>query len=88
MRLKLKMLIFFGLVLGLVSCASTFKSSDTLSEELYKSEQNKKGVVLVAVNWSRKWGCGNFENAELRNLGFDLLPSKSVNDEDSSQFGD
>ena len=81
-QFKLKILIFFSMVLGMVSCASDYKSTDTLSKGAYESELSKKGVVLVAVNWSRKWRCGNFENAELRNIGFDLLSAKFMSDED------
>jgi hypothetical protein len=32
------------------------------------------GVVLLDVNWGRRWGCGDFQNAELRQLSFDRVP--------------
>lgn len=41
-----------------------------------------RGVVLLSVRWDRKWKCAGFENAQLRLLGFDLLPStRPVDDE-------
>jgi len=32
------------------------------------------GIVLLDVNWGRRWNCGGFENAELRRLSFDRVP--------------
>ncbi len=46
----------------------------------------KKGVVLLAANWSREWNCGGFENAELRSVGFDLLPKRYADDKRSPDF--
>ena len=40
-----------------------------------------KGVVLLDVNWGRRWRCGSFENAELRRLSFDRLPLTKSSDD-------
>lgn len=69
----LPILLFFG------ACASVlvqheFAPSappDKVQYELYGAE---KGIVLIGVNWDRSWNCGGYENAELRSVGFDLLP--------------
>ena len=49
-------------------------NSADISETAYSSSKNEMGVVLVSVNWQRKWKCGEFENAELLTMGFDLMP--------------
>src|SRR5688572_20052985 len=40
-----------------------------------------KGVILFAVRWDRRWNCGGFENAQLRAIGFDKLPSAKAGDD-------
>ena len=45
-----------------------------------------KGVVLIAVRWDRRWNCGGFENANLRFIGFDKLPSTKSGDEARSDI--
>ena len=68
------------LSLGLASCA-TVSSSPVASEatpEAYEKSRTTKGVVILAVNWGRAWGCGGYENAELLSFGFDRLPLKEV----------
>ncbi len=62
----------------LVSCSSVlikhdYLATDDVSKEIYESEE--KSVVLVTTSGSRAWGCGSYENAELRSIGFDLEPS-------------
>jgi hypothetical protein len=62
----------------LASCSSVLRAydypeTDDVTKETYTSEE--KGVVLVTTSGSRVWGCGSYENAELRSIGFDLEPS-------------
>jgi len=68
-----------------VSSLTSFESlaqSTPLTSENYIQDGTKKGVVLLSVRWDRKWKCAGFENAQLRLLGFDHLPSKRpMNDE-------
>jgi hypothetical protein len=40
-----------------------------------------KGIILFAVRWDRRWNCGGFENAQLRAIGFDKLPSAKTGDD-------
>jgi hypothetical protein len=44
------------------------------------------GVVLLDVNWGRRWSCGGFENAELRRLSFDLVPPLKSGDEEPADL--
>ena len=44
------------------------------------------GVVLIGVRWDRRWKCGGFENAQLRVIGFDKLPSTKSSDEARSDI--
>jgi hypothetical protein len=45
-----------------------------------------KGVLLLAVRWDRRWNCGGFENAQLRVIGFDKLPTTKAGDEIASDI--
>jgi hypothetical protein len=56
--------------------AGAFAQSAPLSSDNYAQEGAKKGVVLLSVRWDRRWNCAGYENAQLRAIGFDLLPSK------------
>jgi len=67
------------LSLAAASCA-TVSSSPIASEatpETYATSGSTKGLVILAVNWSRHWNCGGYENAEIMSLGFDRLPIKN-----------
>jgi len=69
---------FLSLLLS--SCASvlvqhTYEPTDGINEANYSETKNIKGLVLVAATGKRTWGCGNYENAELRSVGFDLMGS-------------
>jgi hypothetical protein len=39
------------------------------------------GVVLLDVNWGRRWKCAGYENAELRQLSFDRVPPPKASDD-------
>lgn len=42
-----------------------------LSESTYKADL---GVIIVQVNWGRRWRCGRYENAQLQALSFTKAP--------------
>jgi len=48
----------------------------------YEAEGAAKGLVILSVNWGRMWGCGDFQSAQLRELGFDRLPTSRQRDDD------
>lgn len=63
----------------LSACVSGFAPSGTarsapLNAERYKTDKDSKAVVLMAINWARRWNCGGYDNAQLRMLAFDRLP--------------
>jgi len=63
----------------LITGCSTLPHSASLNseagEETYKANRGRLGTVLLDINWGRRWGCGGFDHAELRGLGFDRQPS-------------
>jgi hypothetical protein len=48
----------------------------------YADTGRTKGLVVLSVNWGRKWGCGGFQNASLRELSFDRLPTAKQKDDE------
>jgi hypothetical protein len=52
------------------------------SQSRYAEAGGKKGLVILSVNWGRMWGCGGFQNAALRELSFDRLPTTRQRDDD------
>jgi hypothetical protein len=75
------------LSLGIASCA-TISSSQVASEptaEAYTKTGSAKGVVILAINWGRAWGCGTYENAEILSFGFDHLPLKKLASDSPSE---
>jgi len=75
----------------LISCGSVmikheYNSTASINKKEYSEQSSKKGVVLLAVNWNRKWNCGSFENAEIRSIGFDLLPKRYNDDKHTPDF--
>jgi hypothetical protein len=69
----------------LVSCATSIVDTAGQSSELtaasYANGRNTKGIVLLDVNWGRRWSCGGYENAELRGLSFDRMPPLKSSDD-------
>jgi hypothetical protein len=70
----------------LTGCASIeLRDADDASIEAtaksVAAAHGAKGIVLLDVNWGRRWNCGGFENAELRIIGFDRLPETKTEDD-------
>src|SRR5580658_5568311 len=66
---KLHML---ALATTLVGTAAPAAEPVELSEHAFRSRGAESGIVILQVNWGRKWHCGTFENAQLEKLGFSL----------------
>ncbi|MCW5596171.1 MAG: hypothetical protein KIT42_09910 [Rhodocyclaceae bacterium] len=82
-RLKHILNVIAAIGFSLASHGVTAQNTPLTSEN-YIENSAKKGVVLLSVRWDRKWGCAGYENAQLRLLGFDHLPSKrSIDDEEA-----
>jgi hypothetical protein len=45
-----------------------------LTEKTYAAEGQRRGTILLHVNWGRMWHCGKYENAQLQQLSFSKLP--------------
>ncbi len=74
------------IVFALAGCAGItqpikYQRTDVISKENYLLNKETNGVVLLDVNWGRRWGCGNHENAQLISLAFDKLPMKNIKKE-------
>jgi hypothetical protein len=74
----------------LAACASgqfaaTQAPGTVLVEEVrrdaYDYTKGRKGVVLLSVNWGRRWGYCGFENVQLRSLAFDRIPVEKPGDD-------
>jgi hypothetical protein len=57
---------------GLACCAFEVHAAGLLelTEHAYVEGHNDKGVVLLHINWARKWGCRGSENAQIEELDF------------------
>lgn len=44
-----------------------------MSEEAFRKHSGSKGVLLLHVNWGRRWNCHGYENAQLQKLTFQLM---------------
>ncbi|EAU54850.1 hypothetical protein [Mariprofundus ferrooxydans] len=68
----------FSKVIVPVVCSLCVSAACSGAAELKKNDYLKKsnemGVVLLDVNWGRRWGCGSFENAQLASLKFEKVP--------------
>jgi len=79
---------FFIVAVALVlsACAGVtqpikFEGSNLVTKDFYLENKAKNGVVLLDVNWGRRWGCGGHENAQLISLAFDKLPMSTIDNE-------
>jgi hypothetical protein len=60
-----------GLLFFLAVSTPLFASDPApLSKNNYQQQGSIQGVVMLQINWGRKWRCGSFENAQLEKLTF------------------
>lgn len=57
-----------------------------LTSDAYSQSATAKGVVLFAVRWDRRWKCGGFENAQLRLIAFDKLPTSRAGEDQNADL--
>lgn len=61
--------------------------SNEVTADSYARTRDESSVVILSVNWGRKWGCGAFENAQLMSIAFDRLdPQKTGNNRPPDLF--
>lgn len=77
---------FFGIGHSQNAIADDTASAEPLTVENYAKDGKTKGVVLFAIRWDRKWNCGGFENAQLRLIAFDKLPSRYKASDDKADL--
>lgn len=83
--LLIKASVVVALPILLTACASTtvthtYPETLPVTQQAYTASAKEKGLLLVTTSGSRTWGCGEYENAELRSIGFDRQPSKKQGD--------
>jgi hypothetical protein len=54
--------------------------AERITGEAVNTNDQSKGIVLLAVRWDRRWNCAGFENAQLRVIAFDKLPTAKTDD--------
>lgn len=80
---KVLYVLFVAATSALGGCATVQSNSAIASEvtrDSYAHARNEKGVVILSVNWGRKWACGAFENAQLMSIAFDRLDPQKTGD--------
>ena len=80
--------VTFLLAISALPCAAEQNpaAAAPLTSEAYAESGKTKGVVLFAVRWDRKWKCASFENAQLRLIAFDKLPSSHAVEDESADL--
>jgi len=61
-------------ILAVLPTLSVAAEPINLSEDTYKAEL---GVIIIQINWGRRWKCGQFENAQVQALTFTKSPFDS-----------
>lgn len=54
--------------------------AERVTGDAVNSTNQSKGLILLAVRWDRRWNCAGFENAQLRVIAFDRLPTTKADD--------
>lgn len=81
----LTVLIWIG-SMAKIAIAADLKTVQRVTGDAVVIPSEQKAIVLLAVRWDRHWKCGGFENAQLRVIGFDKLPSDKLSDEDDQDL--
>lgn len=89
--MKLRSLLIFSNALVIIACAPALVSykhapTEAITEDQYSNNSGKLGTIIIGVNWNRYWGCAGYENAELRSIGFDHMPSVHKNNDEVPDF--
>lgn len=80
--------VLVGVVLGFLVGRAVAQAlvAVPLTPQSYAAGAATKGVVLFAVRWDRRWKCAGFENAQLRLLAFDKLPTNRNSEDESADL--
>lgn len=85
MKKHVKLLLFLLIGASVSGCSMLdilvkheYQETSNVNKETYLKNKNIKGIVLVSSSGMRDWGCGTYNNVELRSIGFDLEPSNKA----------
>ena len=56
---------------------SSSVESAKLTKRAYKKNIEQSGVVLLDVNWGRRWNCGGYENAQLISIRLENISAEN-----------
>lgn len=68
------------LAASVASCASISSAPPGIeaTAEAYAKKGRTNGLVIVAINWGRRWDCGPYQKAQLMSIGFDRIPLENA----------
>lgn len=84
--LSLLFATFVPAIGGAATIQDAVGASSEATAKSFEAGRATKGVVLLDVNWGRRWDCGGFQNAELRALAFDRLPMSKTSDDERADL--
>jgi hypothetical protein len=80
-----KVILLSIIAIHLFNTSQSFADSGIKSEPFnaknYALSSTTKAVVLISVNWSRRWGCSGYRNAQIKSIAFDKFPSEKATDD-------
>jgi hypothetical protein len=65
-------LLTLSVILG--TCSARAEAPVELSETSLEASAGQYGIVVLAINWGRHWGCAGIDNAQLQALTFTRRP--------------
>src|SRR5581483_5303623 len=81
MRLRILTAAALFVVLGYAAAVRAQPAiAERVDGEAVNTNNPSKGLILLAVRWDRRWNCAGFENAQLRVIAFDRLPTVKADD--------
>ncbi len=66
-----------ALFLVAASLQASAAQAEPLSADSFRASMPGKGIVLIRVNWGRRYGCPGVANAQLLRLAFTQLPTST-----------
>ena len=84
MRLQISKIIL-PVICSICVCTSNSEAAE-LKKSNYEKQSNEMGIVLIDVSWGRKWGCAQYENAQLESLQFDNISSDEMGRNEYTQI--
>jgi hypothetical protein len=57
-----------------------------VTDDTYRLHKDTHGVVVVSVEWGRRWNFCGFENVQMRTFAFDRVPVQKRSDKDAADL--